>query len=168
MTPSPKPRSRPKPPRGKTLHGHAGVWLDTCKKCLRNEARCCARFQKALLKQRRAIRTKIQAKGKPRFKQGRAKDFLKWIRTLPCAVGVSLLCDGPIEAAHVRSRGAGGADIGNVIPLCSEHHRAQHGSGIQSFAQFYYGSLDELKRVAASYGEQYERAVELGWTPGDV
>lgn len=32
-----------------------------------------------------------------------------------------------VEAAHVRTRGAGGADRGNLVPLCPSHHDEQEG-----------------------------------------
>jgi len=35
-----------------------------------------------------------------------------------------------IDPAHVRSRGAGGQDEGNVIPLCRRHHDEQHRRGV--------------------------------------
>lgn len=44
-------------------------------------------------------------------------------RTLPCAAcGHS----APSDPAHVRSRGAGGQDRGNVIPLCQSDPRTGH------------------------------------------
>ncbi len=168
MTPSPKPRSRPKPPRGKTLHGHAPKFLQSCAKCRKRRAHNQEVAKRALLKQRRAIRTKIKAKGKPRFKQGRDPNFLAWIRQLDCA-RANVVCVGePVQAAHVKSRGAGGGDIGNVIPLCRTHHQWQHQDGVGDFSQMQWGDREAMKTRAVSYGEQYRRAVELGWTPGDV
>jgi len=35
------------------------------------------------------------------------------------------LCD----PAHVRSKGAGGATVGNLVPLCRVHHVEQHKRG---------------------------------------
>jgi hypothetical protein len=42
------------------------------------------------------------------------------IRTLPCAVPVCWA--GPVHAAHVKSRGAGGT-WRDLVPLCMYHHR---------------------------------------------
>jgi len=60
---------------------------------------------------------------------GTDEDYLKWLRGLPCAVCYM----GPAEAAHVR-RVADGAGTGikptfSAIPLCREHHAAQHQHG---------------------------------------
>lgn len=65
-------------------------------------------------------------------------------RLLPCAI-----CrrPPPSEPAHVRSRGAGGKDRGNVWPGCSLHHRLQHDLGIATFEDRYGVSLE----VIASY-----------------
>jgi hypothetical protein len=40
--------------------------------------------------------------------------------------------EGPIEFAHVKSRGAGGGDWFGVS-LCPRHHREQHSVGIDTF-----------------------------------
>jgi hypothetical protein len=39
-----------------------------------------------------------------------------------------------VDVAHVKTRGAGGGDRNNVIPLCRLHHARQHRIGIRSFA----------------------------------
>lgn len=51
-------------------------------------------------------------------------------RTLPCCV-----CrrPAPSDPAHVRSRGAGGKDRGNVTPLCRYHHDEEGRVGILTF-----------------------------------
>lgn len=46
------------------------------------------------------------------------------IRAMPCLL-LGNECSGPIEAAHVRSRGAGGTRR-DLVPLCSKHHEEQH------------------------------------------
>jgi hypothetical protein len=54
-----------------------------------------------------------------------------------------------IDAAHVRSRGAGGRDAGNVIPLCRRHHAEQHRRGVLTWQ--YERRVDmraEAERVA--------------------
>jgi hypothetical protein len=51
----------------------------------------------------------------------------------------------PSEAAHVRSRGAGGT-WRDIVPLCRDHHREQHAIGIQTFEATY--GLD-LAAIAA-------------------
>ena len=40
---------------------------------------------------------------------------------------------GPSDPAHLRSRGAGGRDHGNIVPLCRTCHSMQHAIGIKTF-----------------------------------
>lgn len=57
-----------------------------------------------------------------------------YIRRMPCllwAKGPSL-CEGQVQAAHVRSRGAGGTRR-DLVPLCAGHHEQQHRWGIVTF-----------------------------------
>jgi len=57
-------------------------------------------------------------------------------------------CSGPIEAAHVRSRGAGGTRR-DLVPLCQGHHREQHARGVVTFEKTYGVNLDaEARRIA--------------------
>lgn len=53
-------------------------------------------------------------------------------RGLPC-----LVCGAapPSDPAHVTTRGAGGGDRYNVVPLCREHHDEQHRNGIANFQE---------------------------------
>lgn len=76
-------------------------------------------------------------------------------RTLPCCV---LTCDAlpPSEAAHVRSRGAGGRDRANVAPLCREHHREQHDVGIVSFEAAHDLDLEAVARGVAQLVDDKE------------
>jgi len=91
------------------------------------------------------------ARGEPlRLSGGGVKPdwvYRRWIREQPC-----LICGAPAEPAHVKSRGAGGADLDNIVPLCRRHHQEQHQSGIRSFATRY--GVD-LSQCAAAYGEAY-------------
>lgn len=61
-------------------------------------------------------------------------------RSMPCLV---VGCQRRrVEIAHVKSRGAGhgawivtenGRLVGNLVPLCMEHHREQHTRGVETF-----------------------------------
>jgi hypothetical protein len=51
-------------------------------------------------------------------------------------------CFGAIEAAHVRSRGAGGGWRDNVAGLCRFHHAEQHDMGVDAFEKYYGTDLD--------------------------
>jgi hypothetical protein len=96
--------------------------------------------------------TKPIARGKPpkarkddptkrRFAKLRDPEYCAWIRTLRCTIdcGCTNHCDcwGRIEGAHVKARSVGGVDRGNLVPLCTRHHREQHTLGMQSFQDLY-------------------------------
>jgi hypothetical protein len=69
----------------------------------------------------------------------RSEAYLAHIQRMPCAI-----CDAlPSEAAHVRSRGAGGT-WEDLVPLCRDHHREQHQVGIQTFQRVHGIDLVEL------------------------
>jgi hypothetical protein len=122
---------------------------------------------------RTPLRRKIRLKpvNPKRAKARKARDFgpyADWIRQRVCIVEGSVWhhyqvyqrVPGPAywtEAAHVRSRGAGGRAEGNLVPLCVMHHREQHEDGIQSF-QARYG-LD-LRAIAASLWATYQAQTE--------
>lgn len=69
------------------------------------------------------------------------------VRKLPCLVGQG--CYGCIEAAHARSRGAGGTRR-DLVPLCFAHHSEQHRIGRQSFELKHGLNLaDTARQIAA-------------------
>lgn len=65
-------------------------------------------------------------------------------------------CLGSIQVAHVRSRGAAGADRGNVVPLCLGAHHEQHTLGTKSFEARW--GID-LKAEAHRLLTEYEKLV---------
>ena len=85
-----------------------------------------------------------KVRSRPRRGPERCKDYLSWIRTLPCTVclGVSGAAT-VIEAAHTNALGPRGmgqktTDF-SAIPLCSGHHRenrdSYHVLGEDEFSQ---------------------------------
>lgn len=109
-------------------------------------------------------------KVRKRVKQGPPKvqdrAYLDWIKTRPCLVIASgRECRGTrccfqvgrrIEPAHVKTRGSGGADRGNVVPLCPQHHDEQEGD-TEGFEKVYGVSL---KLAAAELLVEYIKAGE--------
>ena len=92
----------------------------------------------------------LRAKGGARFKGRRDDPYRAYIRGLPCLIGV--LCLGPVEAHHVRTRGAGGADRANLIPLCGRHHAEWHTIGRQSFQRRWgLDAVAEAAELAAQF-----------------
>ena len=114
---------------------------------------------------RRTPMRKRNAKRKGhRFPKHVNEAYREYIRGLSCEAdevgfpwwarrGGSVDCDGPIHPAHVKSRGAGGPDIGNIVPLCARHHHQQHSVGIKTFQAIY--DLD-LAKIAAKLALAYD------------
>ncbi len=96
---------------------------------------------------------RIKAKGKSRFPKRRDPAFLAFIRERFCCIwDCPAYGEAEIEAAHVKTRGAGGDDIGNAVPLCRKHHREQHAIGIRSFEERH--NID-MQAMAAEYARHY-------------
>lgn len=81
-------------------------------------------------------------KQKKRFAAKRDPQYCAWIREQDCLVtrrdpDGTYPAYSPIQVCHVTSRGAGGHDRGNVVPLCLWHHAKQHSMGTKSFERVY-------------------------------
>ena len=74
-------------------------------------------------------RTRLKRKGKRMFPKGEDQAYLAYIRILPCLLSTKYGCSGPTEPHHVKTKGAGGPDQGNTIPLCRLHHTEWHDKG---------------------------------------
>jgi hypothetical protein len=70
---------------------------------------------------------------------------------MACSIGIL-----GSQCAHVKSRGAGGDDMDNCVPLCAYHHDRQHTMGIKSF-QRQYGI--NLAFIAKDLGRIYRARV---------
>lgn len=114
------------------------------------------------------IPLKHKAEKPKRFAKQRDPEYVAWIRSLPCIFRGRFghQCEGPVEAAHYKSRGAGGADYANLYPACRKLHRMQHDIGMVSFCERWYsqGEGNALERaVTGTYPSQYEAQKRLGW-----
>ncbi len=90
---------------------------------------------------------------KPRRNQN--PEFRKWIRSLPSVVSGR----GPCEVVHVRSRGAGGGDEGNIVPLTQHEHIYQlHQWGQKTFEARW---CVDLGAVALELWERWQRGREV-------
>jgi hypothetical protein len=141
--------------------------------------------RKALARSRAPLprrKGRIKSRGKPRFKVSGKRDevFRAWIRDQACCV--SKVSTGElawrtmdedfsgttvrehyafIDAAHVRARGAGGMDHGNLVPLEHRLHMEQHRIGQRSF-EGKYGV--DLRALAADYESRWRAAQpEAAW-----
>ena len=101
-------------------------------------------------------RTALKRKGGDRFPKNRDDDYRAFVRAWPCAIGPDANCWGDVQACHVKTRGAGGMDRGNLWPGCLTHHAEQHAMDIVSF-QRHYGI--DLERVAHELERLYETRV---------
>ena len=84
--------------------------------------------------------------------------YRDWIREKPCMVShPDHLHVGMTQACHVKSRGAGGKDEGNMVPLCASAHtgpKGQHTIGIKTFQKMY--DIDMKAKAAALWAEYTE------------
>lgn len=113
---------------------------------------------------------RLKARKVPKaFRHRRDPAYQAWVRGQPCLLsgrsvapagmaasryyvvpGVKYWhqCWGPVQVCHVKSRGAGGDDRANIVPLCAGGHAQQH-TGIQSFQR--YWDLDLCAAAARLY-----------------
>lgn len=109
------------------------------------------------------VRKHLKARREPKaFQHRRVPAYREWIQGYACLLrgrDSKIRCPLGVfgsECAHVKSRGAGGDDIGNCVPLCPDHHQEQHRIGIQSFQKRH--GID-LYFIAADLGRIYQARV---------
>jgi hypothetical protein len=100
-------------------------------------------------------RTPLLRAGSPRSRQRRIDRHAAAYGTHAAVVrAMDCLVRGcrvrPVQAAHVKSRGAGGT-WRDLIPLCWRHHGEQHAVGVRTFAARH--GLDLAAAAAALVGE---------------
>ena len=112
------------------------------------------------LKNRTRLKQVNRKRGGHAFPHNVDELYREWIRGRQCLIAgraplwVSLhnRCEGRVQVAHVKSRGAGGADHQNVLPLCALHHHEQHAIGKLSFEARYGLTLrDEAELLWKRY-----------------
>ncbi len=104
-------------------------------------------------------RQKLRVKGKSRFPRRRNKAYREWLYELCCVLAGHPMhfCWGQTECCHLKSRGAGGDDVGNCWPGCAWAHVVQHDMGIKSFQKKY--GID-LTAIAKDLGARWAREQE--------
>ena len=89
--------------------------------------------------------------GGHRFPKNVDEDYREWIRRRPCLAKQAGGCWGGTQCAHVKTKGSGGPDLGNLVPLCAAHHGEQH-KGIKTFQKKYGLDLaDAARRLTEAY-----------------
>lgn len=81
----------------------------------------------------------------------KSRPFLDWVATLPCstcgAYGIEHDNGSRYNhPSHIKSRGAGGSDLGNVIPQCYKCHAKFHQYGILTFQKKFDVNLNKLSK----------------------
>ena len=111
---------------------------------------------------------------KKRFHARRDPAYQDWVRERPCLLWIARghwsseprhYCLGVVQVCHVKSRGAGGFDHENIIPLCAGAHDEQ-GRGIKSFERKWGIKLGTAalalweRYCAEQIGDSFMRAFE--------
>lgn len=101
--------------------------------------------------------------------QIRCPAHLAWIRGHECAVSGNRghICEGKIEAAHVRTGTDGGMSVKPSdtwsIPLCGDAHRWQHQIGEKAFETYYGISMRKIaEALAAKSPHKHKLTLEAG------
>lgn len=82
------------------------------------------------------------------------EERLRWIHRQPCA---TCYARPPSDAAHVKTRAAGGGPD-DMIPLCRKCHRRQHDLGVKTFAARHGVDLRKLAtRYAEAWAAEHDR-----------
>ena len=124
------------------------------------------------LKNRTRMKQINRKRGGHAFPHNVDEFYRAWIRQWECVIGGAYRaalfvntrgrfyehrCFGRVQVCHVKSRGAGGPDHGNVVPMCAGAHEEQHRRGLRAFEKRY---RCDLASAAASYWARYK--VERG------
>ena len=94
--------------------------------------------------------------------------YRKWIKSRPfcciCGAPGEMHEDGKryLDPSHVKSRGSGGGDQGNLVPKCRRHHTQFGTIGKKQFEMIHSVNLDER---AAAYAEKYMKEKNEQRTP---
>jgi len=135
------------------------------------------------LKNRTPMKQRNAKRGGAKFPKRRDPEYMAWIRTLPCLIaGLRRKesaewsngenwheewwheCKGRVQAAHVKSRGAGGDDVGNVLPLCARAHHEQHTIGMKTWAKMWgYRDIAGLEYQARKLAALRKQGVDSDW-----
>lgn len=159
MTPCPKPAPREKRPR-KELN--RTPW----KRERPTDGRWSS-LQSSGAPQRKA-RIKVRGRKGHRFPHLVIEPFREWIREQPCCITglrTGAWIKTPtgwvrihVDPAHVKRRGAGGADANNICPLARHLHQEYDDRGRKSFEQKY--GVD-MAAKAVDYWSRF--CAETGW-----
>lgn len=90
----------------------------------------------------------------PKPQRTRSKKWTDLTKSLACLVQ-GRMCFGPVDPAHIRSRGSGGPDEEfNLVPLCRRHHSIQHKIGWFQMMDIYPQVKEALLRRGWEIGQR--------------
>jgi hypothetical protein len=119
---------------------------------------------------------KVNAKrGGHMFPKNVSHERRAFIRLLPCVLRYRGYysngrvrrhdCRGRVQACHLKSRGSGGPDVGNMWPGCAAAHEEQHRIGVPAFEARWHVSLAyECARREAQFARWAAFGVSVGET----
>ena len=94
----------------------------------------------------------------PKPKRKADSSMLAMVRKEPCAACGTTR---EVDAAHIRSKGAGGGDdYWNLLALCRTHHQKQHAVGWFDFAGMSLGVTVALKQRGWVFSDRRLRRQE--------
>lgn len=109
----------------------------------------------------RSSRLAAKAKKPKRWILKRRDDaYRAWVKALPCTLHdvAGHVCWGPVDPHHVKTRGAGGSDAANLIPVCRGFHDEIHQRGRRTTEALYGLDLaHEAARLHARYLTLYPK-----------
>jgi hypothetical protein len=91
---------------------------------------------------------------KPRRRAGACRPYLDWLKLQPCCItGMRSDASGyGVDPAHIKTRGSGGDDLYNAVPLIRRLHDIQHQMGWPEFEKWYGIGA---KALAQEYTEEF-------------
>lgn len=89
----------------------------------------------------------------------RSKEYLEFVRGLPCSVADSAWCEGQVIPHHVNAGGvAMKCSDAEVIPLCHRHHDQHDHIGKKTFYELHNTTKEEcLVKTMQAYIEREGR-----------
>lgn len=95
----------------------------------------------------------------PKKKAEKCRDFLDWVcrrGCVTCGSAGEYHDNGEwlVDPSHIKTRKAGGSDIGNCVGMCRKCHVMLHNMGVNLFQRV---MKKDLMRIARDYAELWER-----------
>ena len=103
-------------------------------------------------------RTKLKSKRQSRFPHRRCPEYIEWLKDQRCCITHRY----GVDPAHVKTRGSGGDDLYNCVPMVHSLHDELGRIGIKTFQRKY--AID-LSAVASHFTERFFSERSNTFTP---